>query len=84
MELLTVLKAISSTEPSSFREFCSGLGDACPERGDTNGWREVFRLISKAEKDGLVDVLWGNVGFHTVILSESGAAHVRANPDRGW
>jgi hypothetical protein len=81
---LTILKAIGSTEPSTFREFCSELGDNCPEKGDSASWGALFRLLREAERSGLVLVDRASGSIDTLILTEAGAAHVRANPDRGW
>ena len=84
MNLLTILKAIGHTEASSFREFCNELGDACPERGDTSEWGALFRMLRSAESDGLITVNRFGSNIDNLQLTEAGAAHVRANPDRGW
>lgn len=81
---LTVLKAIGSTEASMFNEFCSQLGDNCPEKGDKTAWSTLFRIIDQAEERNLVEVNRVGRNIESLILTESGADYVRANPDRGW
>jgi len=82
MDIDTLLSAIGSTEETTFNELCQALGDDCPERGNTPEWRDLFRTVSCAEKEGLVrvDRVGGKIG--TLILTEAGAARVREKLDR--
>lgn len=78
MTLDRLLQAIPSTEPASFNELCRALGDDCPERGDREGWRDLFSLLEIAQESGYVDIdyVGGKVG--SVQLTEAGAARVRS------
>lgn len=76
-----ILAAIGSTEVSDFNDFCSGLGADRPEAGDRSGWREVFTLLGECERDGLVEVERVEGKIDTLILTEAGAARVRARLD---
>lgn len=69
--------ATSSTEPSTFSEYCRGLRD-CPERGDSAAWADLFKAISNGERLGLIEVERLNGKIETLILTEAGAAKVRA------
>ncbi|MCI0488959.1 MAG: hypothetical protein L0229_20395 [Blastocatellia bacterium] len=80
MELIDVLSAIGSTEPSSFSEFCRGLED-CPEPGDRAVWRELLGFIGRGEREGLIEVERTKGMIDTLILTEAGAALVRNRLD---
>lgn len=77
MKLDTLLKAIGSTEESSFSEICRSLGDDCPERGDKEEWSEFFQLIDQAENNKLIDVSWTEGRLDGAILTEAGVTRVR-------
>ena len=81
MNQLTVLSAISFTEPSDFNEFCRGLGKDCPAKGDTADWRELFSLLNECEQDGLVIVERSGRSIESVTLTDAGATLVRAQLD---
>lgn len=76
-----VLEAIPSTESASFNEFCGALSD-CPERGDREGWADLFQELDALEALGLVfvDRLKGRID--TLQLTEAGAAAVRERHKR--
>ncbi len=76
-----ILAAIGSTETSDFNDFCSGLGADRPDAGDRAGWREVFTLLGDCEREGLVEVERVGGKVETLILTEAGAAKVRAKLD---
>lgn len=75
---ITILKAIPSTEPATFRELCSALGSDKPEKGDKRAWWELFSSIEKLEKQELIEVDRNGTSIDTLILTEAGAAMVRA------
>jgi hypothetical protein len=77
VDLIDILLATGATEPSTFNEFCRGLRD-CPERGDREGWADLFKTIGSAERLGLVEVERLNGKIETLILTEAGAAKARA------
>lgn len=77
MNTIEVLRAISSTEPSTFSEFCRGLSD-CPERGDREAWAEVFDTLEAVETLGLIEIERDRSNrIETLILTEAGAARVK-------
>lgn len=79
MNELNILKAISSTEVSTFGEFCGALGTEKPT--DRIEWRQLFLQLEKLEVDGLVEIECANKGgsIETLILTDSGAAAVKLN-----
>lgn len=77
MELTTLLKAIGSTEESSFNEICQGLGDDCPEKGDSKAWSELFSAISRAERQDLIEVSRVSGKIDGAILTDSGTAMLK-------
>lgn len=77
MNIKTILQAIPSTEPASFREFCNALGSDCPERGEREDWAELFDCIREAEGNVLIEVERSGNSIETLILTEAGAATVR-------
>jgi hypothetical protein len=78
MDTLTLLKAIRSAEPSDFSDLCNALGDDKPERGDRDGWSDLFNTLRSLEKDGLVQISWfHNKNVDSLMLTEAGAARVR-------
>lgn len=82
MDEAIILNAISYTEVSSFGEFCRALGTEKPERGDRDGWRQLFLQIEKLEADGLIAVDRLGRSIDTLQLTEAGAARVRAESKR--
>lgn len=77
MELEKLLKSIGSTEESSFSEICQGLGDDCPAWGDREAWGELFGLLSRAERQGLIEVTRINGKIDGAILTEEGVARLK-------
>ncbi|MEW6212922.1 MAG: hypothetical protein AB1631_31655 [Acidobacteriota bacterium] len=83
MELIELLSAIGSTEPSSFGEFCSSLGADRPEQGDRPAWSALFRELERAERDGLVEIERDGRGrIDSLMLTSEGAARIRDMKDR--
>lgn len=77
MNTIEVLRAISSTEPSTFSEFCRGLS-ACPERGDKGAWAEVFDTLEAVETLGLIEIERDRSNrIETLILTDAGVARVK-------
>lgn len=81
MDEETILAAIGSQEPSTFNEFLRALGDDCPERGDKDGWRELFAALEYSERSGLVEIERVQRKIDSLILTEAGAARVREQLD---
>ncbi len=77
MNISTLLKAIPSTEPATFSEFCRALGDDCPERGDKEEWADLFSHINMAESLGLIEVERDGRNTESLQLTEAGVAEVR-------
>lgn len=78
MPMLTLLKAIGSTEPSDFNEICRALGDDCPRPSDSEyTWRDFFAALNTAQDQGLIEVDWAGNRINTVILTEAGVAKVK-------
>ena len=71
----TVLRAIPSTEPADFGEFCYALGSEKPD--NSTEWALLFRQIEKVEADGLVEVERTHGKIDTLILTEEGTARVK-------
>ena len=73
-----ILSAISSTEPSTFHEFLSGLPDT-PVKGDRGGWRELFYQLKKLERAGYVEIERANQdgSIESLMLTGEGAEVVR-------
>ena len=78
MNLLTVLKAIGSTEASTFDEFCEGLEGDKPEQGDKDGWREILQTVAMCERERMVLLEREDGKIKSLILTEKGAAMMRA------
>lgn len=72
-----VMQAIELTEPSSFREFCSGLKD-CPERGDRDEWRELFGDLEWCAHMGWLVIEKVGQSIDSLQLTEEGAALLKA------
>lgn len=81
MDEITVLKAIGATEASDFSEFCRGMRNECPAKGDTTGWRELFSLLSDCEREKLVTVERNGRIIESLQLTEADAALVRSQLD---
>lgn len=78
MNLTTrILTAISSTEPSSFREFLRGLGDEAPEKGAKQDWYILFKTLESLEETGLVEIERTGSAIDTLILTDLGAERAR-------
>lgn len=75
----TVLKAIGSTEPSSFNEFCGALNCDCPE--ERSEWAELFAVLRKLEKGKLVDVKRDGKAIEELQLTKAGANRIRDRKD---
>lgn len=71
-----VLAAISFKSATGFSEFCSALND-CPERGDREGWRELFSLLNKCERNGFVIIERDGRNIESLQLTDAGAARFR-------
>lgn len=80
-EEIAILAAIGSTEPSTFAEFCRSYKD-CPAKGDTAAWREVFATLEWLEHQKMVIIERENRRIESLILTDEGAARVRANLDK--
>lgn len=81
MTIETILSAIGSTEPSNFFEFLKGLGADCPEKGDRDGYRELFNQLKELERNGLVDIERRDGQIEWLQLTEAGANSIRAYMD---
>lgn len=81
LNLDTILSAIGSTEPSTFSEFCSALGDDCPASGDKNGWRAVMNFIGLGERSGFIEVDRVGGKIDSLQLTRQGADRVRSKLD---
>lgn len=75
MEPLTILRAISSTEPVMFGEFCGALGSDKPDNRED--WRTLFLQLERLEAEGLVDVERMGGKIETLILTDAGSDKVR-------
>jgi len=71
-----ILEAISSTEASTFSEFCSAYSDT-PERGDKEGWRELFKELNKLEGMYMVTVVRDDNRIEFMQLTEGGVAYLK-------
>jgi hypothetical protein len=69
---IEILRAIPSTEPATFGEFCSAYDD-CPERGDREGWRELFGDLETLEQQGLVEIERVDGKIESLQLTGEGA-----------
>jgi hypothetical protein len=77
VNLHKILCAIGTTKEASFNDFCVGLGDDLPKKGDKDAWRQVLTLIEDAEKAGLAVVSRVKNRINTLSLTQSGADSVR-------
>lgn len=75
-EEIELLSSIGSTEASTFAEFLRELPDA-PERGDRDGWRELFGRIEWAEHMDWVGVERNSGRIEQLQLTEAGAARLK-------
>lgn len=77
MDEIIILRAIPSTEEASFGEFCNNLGSDKPE--NKSEWAQLFRQLDKLETDDLIEIERAGRNIDTLILTEAGAAKVRAS-----
>jgi hypothetical protein len=71
----TILGAISSTEPSTFKEFLNGLdGDVPSERSE---WSEMFADLRNLESRGLVEVSRAGSQIDSLQLTADGVARIK-------
>lgn len=75
--MLTILKAIPSTEPATFYEFVGALGDDAPERGDKKGWWELFRDLEDLADSAVIEIERQATHIESLMLTEIGAATYR-------
>jgi hypothetical protein len=75
MTLDDLLACIGSTESSDFNE----IWDSLPV--GKSGWAELFRLIERAEHEGLVEVSRIKGRIDCAQLTEAGADRIRAKMD---
>lgn len=63
MSIERLLTGIGYTEPSTFNEICNALDDHIPDRGDKAEWRDFFKLLEKAQRDGFcrIDYIKGRI-----------------------
>lgn len=71
-----ILEAIPSTEPATFGEFCRAYDD-CPEKGDREGWAEVFDKLNTLENLDLIEVERANDRIQTLILTDAGVQRLK-------
>lgn len=76
MDTLVVLRAIPSTEPADFGEFCNALEGDKPD--DRQGWSDLFNTIRSLEREGLIEVSHAGNLIDTLVLTEAGVARVKA------
>lgn len=76
MNIIDILRAIPSTEPATFNEFCNGLPD-CPEKDDKRAWANLFQLIKMAEDMELVEIERFGSRIDAMQLTTLGAERVR-------
>jgi hypothetical protein len=76
-----LMEAISSTEPSTFREFLGSLRDDSPD--DKREWWELFRDLETLESELFVEIERLKGGkIDTLILTEAGVARLRELRER--
>lgn len=80
--IAAVLAATGYTEPSDFNEFCRGLADYCPARGDIAGWRELWATVSALEKERWIIVQRDGRLTTSLQLTKAGADYIRAVLDK--
>lgn len=73
-----ILESIPSTEPADFGEFCQGLEDLRPEKGDSASWSIVFQFLDRAEREGLIEQEKVGGRMEGVILTDEGKDLVRS------
>jgi hypothetical protein len=81
MTLDDLLACIGSTESSDFNEICSTLRESDSLPVGKSGWAELFRLIERAEHEGLVEVSRIKGRIDCAQLTEAGADRIRAKMD---
>lgn len=75
MNEIILLRAIGSTEATTFRELCAALKENKPN--EKREWRELFIAIEHAEASGLIEVERTNGKIDVLILTPEGADKVR-------
>lgn len=73
-----ILETIPSTEPADFREFCQGLEDLRPEKGDSRGWATLFRFLDRLEQEGLIEQEKTKGRMESIVLTAEGKDLVRS------
>jgi hypothetical protein len=70
-----ILEAISN-HGSTFSEFCSEYSDT-PERGDREGWADLFAKLKTESDTGYIEVERGSRYIESLRLTETGIAKLR-------
>ena len=82
----TLLKAISATGPTDFKDLCDGLRGCMPSRDNKSAWRDFWRAVwqqlEEMERAGFVEVIRKENRFESAILTESGADRIREKLDK--
>ena len=78
-----IMKAIGSTEETTFKEFCSALEDDCPN--SSAEWAEMFKKLRALEAQEMIGIHRTAGKIDGMILTEQGAAYIRdkMDADRG-
>lgn len=71
----TLLGAISSEEPSTFKEFLNGLNGDVPD--DRSEWKDLFTELRELEAADLVEISRANDRIDTLQLTEAGVARIK-------
>lgn len=78
-----LLRAIGSTEASTFQEFCSALGEHCPAKGDRTGWASLFGALDEMQREVLVSVVRKDGKIEALRLTAEGAKRARKLLNQG-
>jgi len=78
-----IMKAIGSTEETTFKEFCSALEEDCPS--GSAEWSVMFQKLRQLEASNMIQVHRTAGKIDGFILTEQGAAYIRdkMDADRG-
>lgn len=77
MKVVTLLGAIGYTEPSTFNEFCQGLGKDVPVTKQE--WAEMFHMLDNCSTIGLIGIEKRKGCVIQLQLTEEGASYLKDN-----
>ena len=81
LTLENILSVVWSSEAMTFNDLCDALGNDCPEKGDREAWRDLFRQLESAKAVGLITLEKRDGRIESIQLTKRGADKIRERAD---